>query len=90
MGDEQGKADQREQELRAGLRQHVDDHGRGGERSGNVPEGEEPRGDDVAADLGQRQQRIGAFSDDAKQRADRRLRPRMLRKQQPPGQAQRA
>ena len=85
--DQQNKADDREDELARRLHQHIDDHARGGERAADAAQRETPRADEIAADLGERQQRIGAFADKPQSDAEPDRGPLLARKQQPPAAA---
>ena len=70
-----------------GLHQHVDDDAGGCERAADAAQREAPRADEIAADLGERQQRIGALADETKPDAEPDRRPLLARKQQPPAAA---
>ena len=63
--DQQQKADNSEHKLSCRLQQNVDDHAGGRERAGNPVEPQQPRADDVAADLRHGQQDIGGLTNES-------------------------
>ncbi len=65
---QQNEADDGEHQLRAGLHQHIDDDAGGGERAADAAQCQASRADEIAADLGERQQRIGGLAHEAQQR----------------------
>src|SRR5262245_36885486 len=85
--DQDGDAEAGEQKLSGGLNQNIDDDARGGEWARNAAEHDESRADEIAANLHQRQQRIGGLADEADEHAGREPRMPVRRKQQLPAGA---
>ncbi len=69
------ETDDGEHELACRLHQHIDDDARGGERAADAAQRKAPRADEIAADLGERQQRIGALADETQADAEPERRP---------------
>ena len=82
--DQHDKAERREQELRPGLNEHIDDDARRRSRSLDAVERQQPRADELAADLRERQEGVDPFPDVADQHADTQARPDARGKQQGP------
>ena len=82
--DEHEQADNRERKLGCRLEQNIDDDACCRERAGNGVTRQQPRADEIAADLCHGQQDIGGLPDVPQQDACPQLRARLRRKNQPP------
>ena len=82
--DQHEEPDNRKCELGCRLEQNVDDDAGGRERAGNPVEPQQPRADDVAADLRHGQQDVGRLPNESQEHAYAKSWPRLRRKNQPP------
>ncbi len=79
--------DDREEKLGCRLEEDIDNDARHSERGRNPVKRQQPRANNIAADLRHRQKHIDRLSNEPQGNACSKLRPRLRRKKQPPSYA---